>query len=280
MNSISAHMADDVLNLLKLERKPAAPDYLDEILYAYTRTVPWESASRIVRRINLQNNYEACPRFPTEFWELALAHGTGGTCFETNLALYSLLTALGFDGYLTINNMGANLGCHTAIVVQLNGDKWLFDAGYPLECIVPLHESEKTMKRAKFLTYHAIPTENNTYQILRSRHPIPYIFTLYDTPVEIETYKKATANDYRPEGNFNSRIVINKIVDEKMVRFSTQPDEGMFEAFTADPNKGMAQRETFSVDENLVSNLSTQFHMPTQLLENALNSIQPADQAS
>ena len=69
--------------------------------------MPWESASRIVRRAR-----HARPR------RLRLAGrgllgshfalGTGGTCYESNYAFFGLLRRLGYDGYLTINDMGGD----------------------------------------------------------------------------------------------------------------------------------------------------------------------------
>ena len=168
---ISNSLKEQILQLLNLEQAPPTAEFLDQILHSYTRTVPWESASRNTRRIEKEDNYDQCPRFADEFWQLALTQQTGGTCFETNLALFSLLTAFGYDGYLTINNMGKNLGCHTAIVVYLDGKKWLFDAGYPLECIIPLDPEEQTTRAGKFLTYYAIPTENNTCLLYTSPSP-------------------------------------------------------------------------------------------------------------
>jgi hypothetical protein len=73
------------------------------------------------------------------------------------------------------------------------------------------------------------------------------VFTLIDTPVSVEDYKQATANDYRPEGNFNESLVINKTVDEKLIRFGTRTADVLFESFTADPEGGMAVRQVFSV---------------------------------
>lgn len=273
---LSNQLRDKILQKLNLQLGSPSVENLDQILQSYTRTIPWESATRNVRRIEKKNDYAACPRWPEEFWEIALSQGTGGTCFETNLAIYALLSTLGYTGYLTINNMGKNLGCHTAIVVTLENEKWLFDGGYPMECTLPLDPLNQSVKQAKFLTYHTVPTENNTYQILRSRHPKPYIFTLFDTPIDVESYKTAAANDYRPEGNFNNSIVINKIVDEKMVRFSTWADDVMFEAFTADPAGGAAVREIFETDGDLPQALADRFNMPKDVCAQGLNIIAEA----
>lgn len=270
---ISNNLQKDILQKLDLPFEGPTVEFLDQLLFQYTRTIPWESATRNVRRIETNENYETCPRWPKEFWGLALEHGTGGTCFETNLALFSLIQSLGYDGYLTINNMRFNVGCHTAIVVLLDGEKWLFDAGYPLECLVPISPVETTESKAKFLTYQVNPILEDVYVVTRSRHPKPYIFTLFDKPVPLDDYKLATQNDYRPEGNFNNSVVINKIVDEKMVRFSTWAEDVMLEAFTADPAGGMANREVFEIEDDLAAQVAEKFSMPPHTLNKAFKLI-------
>jgi arylamine N-acetyltransferase len=52
-----------------------------------------------------------------------LLPGSGGTCFESNYALFSLLLARGFTGQLTVNNMGETVGCQSAIVLEIDGTK-------------------------------------------------------------------------------------------------------------------------------------------------------------
>ncbi|MEM8858561.1 MAG: arylamine N-acetyltransferase [Chloroflexota bacterium] len=271
---LSEELKNKILGRLDLNFENPTAEFLDDLLYAYTRTVPWESATRNLRRVAAAS-YADCPRWPEEFWTLALQQKTGGTCFETNLALFSLLKTLGYDGYLTINNMRFNIGCHTAIVVLIDGQKWLFDAGYPLECLIPIDPEVGTDKKAKFLSYQVTPILKDVYVVTRSRHPKPYIFTLFDTPVVLEDYKTATQNDYRPEGNFNNSVVINKIVDEKMVRFSTWAEDVMFESFTADADGGLAQRSVFEVNDDLAQQLEQKFSMPANILQQALNIVAP-----
>ncbi len=272
---ITTEQTQKILELLALESRAPSVAYLNEIIFAYTRTLPWESATRNVCRMATADVAQ-CPRWPDEFWSLALAQGTAGTCFETNLALFEFLQVLGFEGYLTINNMQAKIGCHTAIVVLLDDRKWLFDAGYPLELVLPIDPERPTETRGKFLDYQVTPNGDGSFEITRSRHPKPYIFTLFDTPISIDAYKRATKDDYRPEGNFNNSVVINKIVDERMVRFSTSPEGVLFESFTADPNGGVATRELLDADGPLASQLAAMFGMPEPILAEALNIVRSA----
>jgi arylamine N-acetyltransferase len=219
--TLSPALASAVLAYLKVT--PAAPDiaFLDALVTAYTRTVPWESVSRIARRARVSGAAE-CPRWPDEFWHEAMQHGTGGTCFESNYAFFSLLCALGYDGYLTINNMGQTVGCHTAIIVTLDRQRWLTDVGLPVYVPLPMDRDKPTQRTSAFYTYIVRPLDGQHYQIERSPHPKPVCFTLVDVPIDEVNYRAATTGDYDPEsGLFLQEIIVNKVIDGDLWRFSS-----------------------------------------------------------
>ncbi|MGI8858482.1 MAG: arylamine N-acetyltransferase [Thermomicrobiales bacterium] len=199
----------------------AAPplDLLDALVTAYTRTVPWESASRIARRAQTAAIAD-CPRWPDVFWQQAIRHGTGGTCFESNYAFFSLLRALGYDGYLTINNMGDTLACHTAIVVLLDGQRWLTDVGMPIYLPLPFGPEDVPSRRTAFQTYTVRPDGAGIYQVERAPHPSPNCFTLFDRPIPDATYRAALTADYEPTGFFNDRVILTKVIGEEIWRFN------------------------------------------------------------
>ena len=162
-------LAEAVLGYLGVTPGPPALALLDALVAAYTRTVPWESATRIVKRAATAD-VAACPRWPQEFWTDAVQRGAGGTCFESNYAFFSLLRALGYDGYLTVNDMGNTAGCHTAIVVMLAGERWLVDVGLPLHTPLPLHPTLATSRRSPFHTYTVYPRVEGRYSVERDVH--------------------------------------------------------------------------------------------------------------
>ncbi len=193
---------------------------LERLVSAFVRTVPWESAFRIVRRAQCRE-LETCPRWPEEFWQDHLQGGAGGSCFETNYAFYFLLNALGYQCYLTINNMGESVGCHTAIIVIINDKKWLVDVGFPLYTILPLSPYGVVFRSSPFLRYTVRPEGGNRYQIERRPHPKWYAFTLIDQPVSEEQYRQATTADYGPQGHFLDRVIIHKVIDSLLWRFNS-----------------------------------------------------------
>src|SRR5574342_309253 len=156
MSALSADLTMRVLAHLGVDAARPTLALVDTLVEAYTRTVPWESAFRIAKRARTQSTRD-CPRWPEEFWQDAIERGGGGTCFESNYAFFALLRALGYEGYLTINNMGAKVGCHTAIVLTLEGQPWLVDVGLPLFSPLPLDPNDLTQRGGALTTYTVIP---------------------------------------------------------------------------------------------------------------------------
>ena len=215
-SSLNDESATRVLAFLGMKRpfSPTLPA-LEKLLAAYYCTVPWESVFRIVRRAEAP-----IPRWPAQFWQEAMAHGAGGTCFESNYAFFALLQTLGYDGYLTLNNMGESIGCHTAIVVVLDGQKWLVDVGLPLYALLPISSRGLMHRSSPFLLYAVRPFGPATYQIERRPHPKPIAFTLIDEPVDDATYRHATENDYGEKGLFLDYVIVNKVINNQPWRFN------------------------------------------------------------
>jgi arylamine N-acetyltransferase len=228
---LNVSLANDVLQYLGVEADDPSPDLLDALVAAYIRRVPWESASRIVRRASTRLTAD-CPRWPEIFWTQAMQAGTGGTCYESNYAFFSLLLRLGFDGYLTVNNMGQSIGCHTAIVVMLGDDeRWLVDVGIPLHVPIPLLADMTTTREGPFHTYTIEPAGPHLFQVMRDRHPKPYIFTLIDQPTNNTAYRAVTTADYDEYGLFLDRVIVTRVVDERVWRFSSESPPYQLESF-------------------------------------------------
>lgn len=266
MSTLNTSLAHSVLDYLHIT--PAKPDlmFLNTLLSAYIRRVPWESASRIAKRAKTPQTSD-CPRFAEEFWQSAIDNGTGGTCFESNYAFFSLLQFLGYDGYLTINDMMTTRGCHTAIVVNIDGEQWLADAGFPIHRTVRLHPTKVTQQKEKFYNYTAKQLLPSYFQIKRTPHPRPYCFTLLNLPVNETDYRAATTDDYGENGLFLNKVIITRIVDEQIWRFTFMDSKFMLESFD---DKG--ERAEYALD-NVVETVSQRFAMNPAILETAIQAI-------
>ncbi|HEX2620634.1 MAG TPA: arylamine N-acetyltransferase [Phototrophicaceae bacterium] len=251
-----------ILDYLEVEVGQPDLTWLNQLITAYTEHVPWESASRIVRRANISKLAER-PRRPAEFWEQAMTQGAGGTCFESNLAFISLLRAVGvgYEGYLTINDMGDFRGCHTAMVIMVDEEKYLVDAGFPLYAALPIHPGEITQVDTPYQHNDVRPIALDRYEIERIPHPKLNCYTLIDQSVNEVDYIAATTADYDVNGLFLDRMVITKVVNGRVWRFNSGEKPYHLEMFhegvrydtPIEGDSGQVIGEHFGIDTEIVS---------------------------
>lgn len=263
---LNSSLVDTVTKHLGVRTVAVDLTTLTLLLDAYTRTVPWESASRIVRRMAMSDAAE-CPRLPEEFWERAVRDGTGGTCFETNYAFAALLNALGYDTTLTINDMNRTQGCHTAIVVHLEGTRWLVDPGFAVHAPLKLDDAEATRAEHPVMTYSARPEPGSRFRIERAPHPAPYCYTLIAQAVDDAAYHAATIRDYEPGGLFLDKVVINKVMAGTLWRFNSAEHPWRMEQFVGGELRSFLLGETPAA---AALQLGAHFGMPADMLAAAL----------
>lgn len=253
-----------------LDVAPGAPDLalLDALIIAYGRTVPWESASRIVKRARVTSAAEAA-RWPDEFWQDAIRLGTGGSCFESNLAFWALLRSLGYHGYLTINNMHATIGCHTAIVLQIQGQRRLVDAGYPIYAALPLTTLPVSRQATPFGTYTLRTTAANRYLVELTPLPKPYLFELIDVPVDEAAYCAATIDDYTETGLFLDQLIIRKLIDGQLWRFNSHERPYHLQTFVD------GRRSDYPLSGDVPAALSAHFGIDPGVLAAAFDRLNP-----
>lgn len=262
--TLSPGLTNQILSYLGCDWEKPSIRYLNRLIKAYIRHVPWESVSRIIKR-NKTINTESCPRLPDEFWLEALKHGTGGTCFENNLAFFTLLNGLGFDGYLTINDM-ENPACHTASIIVFNRQKYLADVAIPIHCALPIHTNQITRRSNEFHQYTIRPAGNQRYSIERSHHPKRKVFTLIDVPIPLEKYHEAVKNDYEETGYFLDRVIIVKVIENRLWRFSSVDTPFKLEGFDK-----TSRQEMLLETNNLAKSIAEHFEMDKDKIELALS---------
>lgn len=258
---------DAVLAHFGLER-PKTPTlrFARDLLTAYTRHVPWGSASRLAR-FAAYDTPEARARLADAFWEDVLAGRGDGTCFESNGAFFALLTDLDYDGYLTLNNMqDEQPGCHSAIVLRLDGRAWLVDAGLPIHAILPLDRAAITTATSTFHDYAAVPNANGTrYEIMRSHHGRPHAFTLIDMPVDADAYRARLVRDHQPDGLFLDKLILSRVVDGALWRYNGRAETPVLEEFTG---RGEIQRH--AITDDLAETLASKFECDVERVRAAL----------
>lgn len=261
---------DHILDHLKVARATPSIRHLNRLIAAYVERVPWESVSRILKRRHTLRT-ENCPRWPAEFWTDALTIGSGGTCFETNYAFFSLLQSLGYQGYMTVNDMEQTSGCHAAVVILIHRRKYLVDVSLPFDRAVPFHAYAPTRKRSPLQTAAIYPLDSHRYRVTRAHHPHRDIFTLIDVPVGTHEFEDRLTTDYGSGGYFLDKVVIVKAVGGKIWRFNSADQPYRLET--------IGQREKqqiFLLSEHLDQSLGNYFNMAASTISAALEVIAPA----
>jgi hypothetical protein len=261
---LEAPLAHDVLRYLDCPRETPNVEALNRLIHAFIRKAPWESVTRLLKRHTVSDTAR-CPRWPDEVWRDALAFNGGGTCFEINQAFFSLLTWLGYDGYLTLNDIEAARDCHAAIIVVVSGRKYLVDVSLPLSGALALRPDADADLHAPWLTYTVRPQTGHLYSVERSPHPRPRLFTLKDTPIAGPAYARAVENDYGPAGHFLDRVVINKVVGERAWLFKSDAQPYRLEAF----DRG-GRREIHLPPDDVPRSLADFYQLPADKVAAAL----------
>jgi arylamine N-acetyltransferase len=267
--SLNAPLVKDILGYLECPPKAPTLRYLNQLIQAYIRKVPWESVSRIIKRQTTPETKD-CPRLPEEFWREAVQHGFGGTCFESSLAFYSLLTALGYEGYLTVNDMGDSIGCHAAIVLLLDGQKYLVDVTIPVHATVRIDPQKTIRRNTTMFDYIIRPVAQHKYEVKRSNRPSKILFTLIDIPVSLPDYQAVVEDDYsEATGRFLKSVVMVKVVDGMAQRFFS--DQRPFNLESIDR---ASKVEKIIEPETLPHTLAERFQLPEDSISTALSLIQ------
>jgi N-hydroxyarylamine O-acetyltransferase len=108
---------------------------LDALLRAHLLNIPFEDLD-IQSGVPIQLSTES-------FFEKIIGRNRGGYCYELNGLFHALLRKVGFDVHLISGRVvnGSKVGeeyDHLALIVNLDGEQWLVDAGYGDFSLIPL----------------------------------------------------------------------------------------------------------------------------------------------
>lgn len=265
-----------ILDHLGLEAGPPTLAFLDRLLLAWAEHIPWESAARIAR-----HQVPAAPadyaRRPPAFFADAVRLGTGGTCFESNLALHALLDALGFHSTLALCDMkegGAwQVDPHSACVVTINGARFLADVGYPVPAAIRLDPAAPVFKETPIYRYEVTPVRPERWIVRRTSGAFQQdVFWLKGRAVDVDTFWTRLVRDHAPDGFFLGNVIIHKLdaAHEQMWRY--------------DQSKGLVRRTvgreevvplTDAEQADLPGTLAARFHMDRRVIAAALARTSP-----
>jgi len=100
---------------------------LRRIVTSYSN-LPYENLTKIIKKFTAGSPDERL-RGPVEVVRGFVEHHTGGTCFSLTYCLGSILASAGFRCYPVMADM-KRPNIHCALVVEMNGRRYLVDPGY------------------------------------------------------------------------------------------------------------------------------------------------------
>jgi arylamine N-acetyltransferase len=124
-------------------------EVLREILAGFAH-LPYENLSKIIKFNRHGENETARLRLPEEVIEDHLAWHLGGTCFSLTFFLQAILVHHGFVCYIVMGDMRAGRDIHCAMVVILDGIKYLVDPGYLLRQPMALDPAKPRLYHTEF----------------------------------------------------------------------------------------------------------------------------------
>jgi len=122
---------------------------LKEILANFSH-LPYENLSKIIKFHRHGTHEAARLRLPEEVIEDHLRSHLGGTCFSLTFFLQAILLHHGSPCYIVMGDMKAGKNIHCAMIVLLDGVKYLVDPGYLLRQPLALDPNRPRLYHTEF----------------------------------------------------------------------------------------------------------------------------------
>ncbi len=246
-----------------------APDHrvpdrtlLNRVLLAWSARIPWESASRIARHQS-PGAPEDYARGPERFFADALRFGTGGTCFESNGALLALLAELGFAARIVFCDMDdGHVDPHCALIVDLDGESYLADVGYPIPAALRLDPATSTAVETPVYRYTAEPLATGQWEVRRASGSWGgFCFRVKPAAVDPAAFWARLVRDHGPDGLFLGEVILHRVDGDQvwyfserrgLVRRTTGREAPLFFTDLARPHLDAVLSRFFRVDRALI----------------------------
>lgn len=210
-NSINPELLDRVLSRLELSAPvPKDLEGLTRLYSAWCALVPFDN---IRKMISLRERVDArlAGLDATDFFENWLANGSGGTCWPASNAVFTLVTALGFDARRVAGSMyelpQVN---HGSVKVRIDGRDWLVDAAMMTNDPIPLGD-EVHFKEGLSGAFE-VEVHEGSHVIWGDFPPtsefIPCRLRL--DPVDDDFYRERYETFSRTESPFNHKIYLRR----------------------------------------------------------------------
>jgi arylamine N-acetyltransferase len=268
---LSPELLERVLAKLGLTERPSLDlAGLNTLYAAYCGSVP--AIDNIRKRIWFAGERRGpLPSgVPADYFENWLDHGTGGTCWPTNGAVYALVHSLGFDarriagsiiieGYL----QGAN---HGSVLVTLEGVDYLVDGNLGAFKVLPLVPRRTTSSGDGLHAISAVPLEVGFdviwYQGHDRQEPLTFRTEPEHDPVDHAFFlKRYDLTKSKSRGLFNYALFICRRFPDFVVtigrknKITVAADGTMTKTEINDAERRRVLVEEFGISEEIVEAL-------------------------
>ena len=203
-----------------ISRRAPGIDFLGEIL-AHFSGMPYENLSKIVK---MHKSYGSPNRIrlPEEVMEDHALFGLGGTCFSLTYFLLAILSDCGFLCYPIIAHIGRSMNIHCAVVVLLDGRKYLADPGYLLNLPLEIQKSGarvyRTESRGVELTFS--PQDEQFCLATFDRTEKKFRYRFADRPVPLDEFVRLWLDSfYWPAMR---AVTLSRLTQEGMIYVNKQ----------------------------------------------------------
>jgi arylamine N-acetyltransferase len=205
---------------------------------------------------------------PNEFFNNWLHHGTGGTCWPINGAMYALVHALGFDARRIVGSVivegyprGAN---HGSVLVTLDGVSYLVDAWMASFKVLPLIAARPSSTGNGIHDVRAVPIESGfeiiTYPGFNREQPLPFRPEPEYDPVDHALFL-ARYDRTKTVGFFNDAIFICRHFPDSILtmgrksKFHLAADGTLTKTEPSESERKQSLIEEFGLSEEIVDKL-------------------------
>lgn len=222
--TLAPALVERVLTKLGLRQRPDLDlAGLNTLYAAFSGNVPFDNVQKRIWFASPQTT-PLPGGDPSEFFNNWLQHGTGGTCWPLNGAMYALTHALGFDARRIVGSVivegyprGAN---HGSVLVTLDGINYLVDAWMASFEVLPLISGKLSSTGHGIHDITAMPTESSfeiiSYPGFDREHPLPFRNEPEYDPVD-HAFFLTRYDRTKTVGFFNDAIFICRHFPESII---------------------------------------------------------------
>jgi arylamine N-acetyltransferase len=266
--ALAPALVERVLTKLGLRQRPALDlAGLNNLYAAFSANVPFDNVQKRIWFAGSQTT-PLPSGDPNEFFNNWLQHGTGGTCWPLNGAMYALTHALGFDARRIVGSVivegyprGAN---HGSVLVTLDGVNYLVDAWMASFKVLTLISGKPSSTGQGIHDIRAVPIDSGfeiiSYPGFDREHPLPFRPEPEHDPVDHALFL-ARYDRTKTVGFFNDAIFICRHFPDSIItmgrksKFHIAADNTLTKTEPTEAERKKSLIEEFGLSEQILEKL-------------------------